>query len=489
MHHLRVFAAGIVIAATMLAIFPLLPWSHTVQGWQVAAGWPLVNLLSAMGFIAAACLLPAQPQQPNRTWPPAQAGMLGLAALCLIEPLVQLAILAWAGWRPPPGIGDLLLPAALTPYDMGTWLRLIVLWVLLPAIAEEWFFRGRLQPWLQRYLGTFSAISLTTLWFAALHGHVLAMLVALPIGLLLGLLRHYTGSVYACILVHGVHNVLLVALGGLFIARPDIAGLLILVGLALLMLFWQWTQRPRLLASCAVLSVGLMLAAGYHGLYRSAQEPLWSHAMRRIMASMIPPAVDVVQRLEVAQQHGVITPGRAQRLAARLRAQPLSEPSTQYWSLAVLDRQGLLAAYAGKDHYPLLRHLASHPEGSPALSDAALLTAAAQPHALSAIAQEDPRSLPLLLPLPEYRQQWLALLASMDLRHRLSTLSAIRLAWDADTAAQLHLDLPLSSIGPRDRVHLMRSHPRGRQLIDALQEQDPDRFRAWTGQEPSPEGL
>ena len=167
----------------------------------------------------------------NRTpWSSNKAFCLGIGLICLLEPLVHLVILTWAGAEPGPASIDFVWPEAHYERGPADWLRLSLLYVLLPAICEEWFFRGKLQPWLQGKLGTISAISLSSLWFSAVHGSILTVSVALPIGITLGLIYHYTGRLYACIAVHAFHNILMLGLGGVLIARPDLALILFTFG-------------------------------------------------------------------------------------------------------------------------------------------------------------------------------------------------------------------------------------------------------------------
>src|SRR5258707_1380485 len=68
-------------------------------------------------------------------------------------------------------------------------LRILTVSALVP-VAEEWFFRGRLLPWLDeawrgRRWGRGAAVTLSTLAFAAAHGEPAQALFAVPLGLLL----------------------------------------------------------------------------------------------------------------------------------------------------------------------------------------------------------------------------------------------------------------------------------------------------------------
>lgn len=115
----------------------------------------------------------------------------------------------------------------------GTGLALletVVVVVGLVPLVEEWFFRGVLQQGLVASAGVRGGVFLTALLFAMGHGspgvspQSWAALVAqtLLLGLLLGFVRHQTGSILASVFLHvGVNGlgVLALALPGL-IAIP-----------------------------------------------------------------------------------------------------------------------------------------------------------------------------------------------------------------------------------------------------------------------------
>lgn len=157
-----------------------------------------------------------------RTWPPplAQVGfakprtsrlftsMLVVAALVCSLGFAQLYTMAAMalGWDflMPPDIPDgLLLP--------GGWVvfSALALAVWTP-IAEETFFRGFILQGLTNRWRIAPAIVVSAAVFAALH---LAPALLLPVfvtGLLLGFLYHRTGSLWPCIAVHALQNVVAV---------------------------------------------------------------------------------------------------------------------------------------------------------------------------------------------------------------------------------------------------------------------------------------
>jgi ABC-2 type transport system permease protein/sodium transport system permease protein len=96
---------------------------------------------------------------------------------------------------------------------------LLVLCVALaPAICEEWFFRGYLLGALRRRTSGWSAVLLTALLFALFHVFVnivlaVRFLPSLSLGIVLGFVCLRTRSVLPGMLLHAVHNGLLILMG------------------------------------------------------------------------------------------------------------------------------------------------------------------------------------------------------------------------------------------------------------------------------------
>lgn len=104
-------------------------------------------------------------------------------------------------------------PEALIP----TWepLQIAFLAVVMigfVGLVEEWLFRGILQQTLQDRLGQWIGIGLASVLFGLMHsgyGSSLEILLASGIGLVFGLLYHYTESLATVTLMHGLLNVFL----------------------------------------------------------------------------------------------------------------------------------------------------------------------------------------------------------------------------------------------------------------------------------------
>ncbi|MFP4053610.1 MAG: CPBP family intramembrane glutamic endopeptidase [Phycisphaerae bacterium] len=90
------------------------------------------------------------------------------------------------------------------------WGMVLLLIAVGPAISEEIAFRGIIQPSLGHILKPGEALLVTALLFAILHLQWLGLLHLSIMGLVLGWVRIKSGSLYPCMLLHFVHNSLVV---------------------------------------------------------------------------------------------------------------------------------------------------------------------------------------------------------------------------------------------------------------------------------------
>jgi len=97
------------------------------------------------------------------------------------------------------------------------WLKVVTL-AVVPAFCEEWFFRGFLLSSLRQKFVAWQAVALTGLLFGAFHvvvreGLFLERIVPTTfLGLILGAICVRTGSIWPGILLHSLHNGLLLSL-------------------------------------------------------------------------------------------------------------------------------------------------------------------------------------------------------------------------------------------------------------------------------------
>ena len=83
----------------------------------------------------------------------------------------------------------------------------LVVIALLPAIFEETFFRGGMQNLLTRWFkGPWPAIILTSIIFSIIHLSFYGFLVRFALGVVLGFIFYYSGSLWLSILFHFLFN-------------------------------------------------------------------------------------------------------------------------------------------------------------------------------------------------------------------------------------------------------------------------------------------
>jgi len=89
---------------------------------------------------------------------------------------------------------------------------LVVLFCLFPAVTEEIAFRGLVQHWLQIAIAPWKGLVLAAAIFMALHFSVISAPYLFLVGLLLGYVKQRTGSLYPSMLIHFLHNLVVITL-------------------------------------------------------------------------------------------------------------------------------------------------------------------------------------------------------------------------------------------------------------------------------------
>jgi membrane protease YdiL (CAAX protease family) len=89
---------------------------------------------------------------------------------------------------------------------------IIVRACVLAALAEEMLFRGALYTWLRQRLLARSAIPLSAAAHAAIHGFPAILPLAFVMGLGFGWVRERSGSTVPTIVVHALHNAVMIVL-------------------------------------------------------------------------------------------------------------------------------------------------------------------------------------------------------------------------------------------------------------------------------------
>ena len=81
---------------------------------------------------------------------------------------------------------------------------------IIPAIFEEIAFRGLLQRWLMAAFSHKKALALTAALFSLLHFSIVSFPYLFMLGLLFGYIKWKTESLYPVIILHFIHNFIVV---------------------------------------------------------------------------------------------------------------------------------------------------------------------------------------------------------------------------------------------------------------------------------------
>lgn len=83
----------------------------------------------------------------------------------------------------------------------------ILIIALIPAIAEEFFFRGFIQQYLTKYIRNYHiSIWITSLIFGIIHFNIINLLPLVFLGAILGYTYHFTQNIWISILAHFINN-------------------------------------------------------------------------------------------------------------------------------------------------------------------------------------------------------------------------------------------------------------------------------------------
>lgn len=173
-----------------------------------------------------------KPAAPAKAW-------LGWGAVCIAG-----ALLARAVATPLNGWWSTLLGAKPTAIPAAGDAAVLVLQVLalavIPAVAEELFFRGALLTALEECCPRWQATAVTTLVFALMHGSLAGLPGHLLISLLLTLLMQHTGRVIIPVAAHLLFNLSALCWPELPAAAPFVCGLALCA-----LMGWLVARSPR----------------------------------------------------------------------------------------------------------------------------------------------------------------------------------------------------------------------------------------------------
>lgn len=101
----------------------------------------------------------------------------------------------------------------------AAWTIAIVRGCLVVPLFEETFFRGLLVSWLRRHLRFELAVFVMAALFALEHGSLLVAPYAFIFAVSAARVRERTGSLFNCVLMHSLNNILLLLAGLSFYGR------------------------------------------------------------------------------------------------------------------------------------------------------------------------------------------------------------------------------------------------------------------------------
>lgn len=90
--------------------------------------------------------------------------------------------------------------------SVSTLILNLITVAVLPAICEEWFFRGTMQRFFSEKMNIHLAIFLSSIAFSLIHLEFSGFLPRIFLGMLLGYIYYYSGSLWASIFAHLINN-------------------------------------------------------------------------------------------------------------------------------------------------------------------------------------------------------------------------------------------------------------------------------------------
>ena len=168
-------------------------------------------VIATPALLMAIMLTRSPAQTLQLRWPPFMAPIAAIVLAVVLHPTVNLLQMVVNRVYPiNEGIAkqfdQLLLESG------GLWAVLLVI-AVIPAVCEELAFRGFILSGLRRGGHKWTAIVVSSIFFAATHAIFQQSLVAFAVGIVLAVLAIQSGSIWPAILFHITHNSLAVIVG------------------------------------------------------------------------------------------------------------------------------------------------------------------------------------------------------------------------------------------------------------------------------------
>jgi membrane protease YdiL (CAAX protease family) len=153
----------------------------------------------------------------KHTWP----GFFPLAALTIVValPFVEWLLIDQSSFKMPGGLEGFedwareretsmggTIVSLLSDTSPTIFFANVVVFAVIPAVSEELFFRGFLVGTLKRVTGLHAAVWISAIIFSLLHFQFLGFFSRVILGALMGYFYVYSGSLWASIIAHFMHN-------------------------------------------------------------------------------------------------------------------------------------------------------------------------------------------------------------------------------------------------------------------------------------------
>jgi membrane protease YdiL (CAAX protease family) len=212
-----------VVAVTFLLGAGFMHWLEHARTAEILAN--LIGLIGLPILYLRAHAVEVGPTLRVHVPTPGQIAWLAMASITLLPPLLVIGEWSQRILPPPPEYFEAL--QEILPHSAAQWIVTLVSVAVIAPLGEELVFRGIVQQAARRAAGGRTAAILAGLLFAVWHGQSWNLATLLVLGIFVGLVFETTGSMIACVVVHGAYNVcvlLLYTYGEQLPALEGIAG-------------------------------------------------------------------------------------------------------------------------------------------------------------------------------------------------------------------------------------------------------------------------
>jgi membrane protease YdiL (CAAX protease family) len=176
------------------------------------------NVATVFGFLAPALIFSNMKSHRLTRYSNADKGfplvLLIVIPLLIVTiyPLINASfflnkLMPWNDWlKSSQGEYKLIVDALLHDNSLPVFVFNFITIAALPAVCEEWIFRGTLQKILSEKLNIHWAIFGAAVFFSFIHFEFSGFLPRILLGMFLGYVYYYSGSLWASIIAHLVNN-------------------------------------------------------------------------------------------------------------------------------------------------------------------------------------------------------------------------------------------------------------------------------------------